>query len=437
LDPTAAVLITGGTGMAGGVLARHLVTHYQVGHVILASRSATSHPKAAQLVTELTHAGAHVEVITCDVADRDAATTLITDLTNRYQLRAVIHAAGVLDDAVIDSLTPHRIDTVLRAKVDAAWHLHELTRHLDLTALVLFSSLAGIIGAPGQANYAAANTFLDALATHRHAAGLPTLSLAWGLWEQPSAMTAQLGQPDQARLHRRGLTAMTPTQALELFDTALTANRPVLIAARLDLATLTHTPTLPPLFNKLITRRRPTTTPHNPTTALTQRLAELTPTAQHNLLTELITEHLATILGHPHPNTINTGDTFADLGMDSLTALELRNQLKTTTGLTLSPTIIFNHPTPTTLATHLTEQLTNFVESDGVDLGHIDAMITQFEEVVAHSHWDATQKSRVAARIESVLASMRSVDHDGDTGDIDIDTATDSELFKMIEGELE
>src|SRR4029079_14534225 len=258
---------------------------------------------------------------------------------------------------VIDSLTPHRIDTVLRAKVDAAWHLHELTRHLDLTALVLFSSLAGIIGAPGQANYAAANTFLDALATHRHAAGLPTLSLAWGLWEQPSAMTAQLGQPDQARLHRRGLTAMTPTQALELFDTALTANRPVLIAARLDLATLTHTPSLPTLFNKVITRRRPTTTPHNPTTALTQRLAELTPTAQHNLLTELITEHLATILGHPHPNTINTGDTFADLGMDSLTALELRNQLKTPTGLTLSPTIIFNHPTPTTLATHLTEQL--------------------------------------------------------------------------------
>src|SRR4029079_12479639 len=130
---------------------------------------------------------------------------------------------------VIDSLTPHRIDTVLRAKVDAAWHLHELTRHLDLTALVLFSSLAGIIGAPGQANYAAANTFLDALATHRHAAGLPTLSLAWGLWEQPSAMTAQLGQPDQARLHRRGLTAMTPTQALELFDTPQTPTQTLLV----------------------------------------------------------------------------------------------------------------------------------------------------------------------------------------------------------------
>ena len=356
LDPDAAVLITGGTGMAGGVLARHLVTHYQAAHIILASRSGTSHPHAAQLVTELTQAGAHVEVITCDLADRDAATTLITDLTERYQLRAVIHAAGVLDDAVIDSLTPHRIDTVLRAKVDAAWHLHELTRHLDLTALVLFSSLAGIIGAPGQANYAAANTFLDALATHRHAAGLPTLSLAWGLWEQPSAMTAQLGQPDHARLHRRGLTAMTPTQALELFDTALTTNRPVLIAAHLDLPTLTHNHTATPLFTKL-TGHRPSAPTTNPTTTLAHRLTELTPTAQHNLLTELITEHLATILGHPTPTTINTNDTFADLGMDSLTALELRNQLKTTTGLTLSPTIIFNHPTPTTLANHLVERI--------------------------------------------------------------------------------
>ena len=437
LDPTAAVLITGGTGMAGGVLARHLVTHYQVAHVILASRSATSHPQTAQLVTELTHAGAHVEVITCDVADRDAATTLITDLTTRYQLRAVIHAAGVLDDAVIDSLTPHRIDTVLRAKVDAAWHLHELTRHLDLTALVLFSSLAGIIGAPGQANYAAANTFLDALATHRHAAGLPTLSLAWGLWEQPSAMTAPLGQPDHARLHRRGLTAMTPTQALELFDTALTTNRPVLIAAHLDLPTLTHNHTAAPLFTKLTGHRPRTTTPTtNPTTTLAQRLTQLTPTAQHNLLTELITEHLATILGHPTPTTINTNDTFADLGMDSLTALELRNQLKTTTGLTLSPTIIFNHPTPTTLANHLVAELTNVAESDDANLGRVDAMIRQLELAVANLAWDDTEKSHLASKIESVLASVRSGDAQVEDYS-DIESASDSELFRIVDGELE
>ncbi len=177
------VLITGATGMVGAVLARHLVSAYGVGHVVLASRRGDRAEGAGELVAELTQAGAEVQVVACDVADRDAVAALLAGLPAQHPpLTGVIHAAGMIDDAVINSLTPDRIDTVLAAKVDAAWNLHELTRDLDLSMFVLCSSIAATVGAPGQGNYAAANAFLDGLATHRRAVGLPGVSLAWGLW---------------------------------------------------------------------------------------------------------------------------------------------------------------------------------------------------------------------------------------------------------------
>ena len=191
------VLITGGTGMAGGALARHLVTRYGVAHVVLVSRSGEQAPGVVALLADLREAGAAVSVRACDVADRDAAAALISELGDQYPLRGVFHAAGLLDDGLIASLTPGRVDAVLRAKVDGAWNLHELTQNMDLTAFVMFSSMAGIVGTPGQANYAAANSFLDGLAAYRRAHGLPGLSIAWGLWEQSSAMTRASCRPGQ------------------------------------------------------------------------------------------------------------------------------------------------------------------------------------------------------------------------------------------------
>ena len=437
-DPGAAVLITGGTGMAGAALARHLVAAHHVTHLILASRSGPHHPNAAELSSELSSAGAQVEFHACDVSDRAQLAALITDITSRARLGAVIHTAAVLDDAVIESLTPDRLDTVLAAKADTAWHLHELTTHLDLDAFVMFSSLAGIIGSPGQANYAAANTFLDALAAHRHAAGLPAHTIAWGLWEQPSAMTAAT---DHTRLARHGITPMTPTDALHLFDTALHQPQPLLVAAHLDLPTLTNTAALPPLLSKLTppahhnTGRDTTQNTTTPTT-LTTQLHQLSPENQHHLLTELITTALATTLGHPNPTTINPNDTFADLGTDSLTAIELRNKLKTTTGLTLPPTIIFDHPTPTTLATHLQQQLAKIAPSTAAAAGGIDAMIDRLENVVVNAQLGDADRELVVAKLETILASVRSVEQAA-TDVTDIEAASDSELFQILDSEMD
>jgi mycoketide-CoA synthase len=181
------VLITGGTGMAGAAVARHVVATHGVRELLLVSRRGLDAPGAAELVAELTDAGANVRAVAADVSDRDALGKVLAGIDHHRALSAVFHTAGVIDDAVVTSLTPDRVDTVLRAKVDAADHLHELTRDLELSAFVLFSSMAGLVGGSGQANYSAANAYLDALAAARRSAGLPAMSLAWGLWEQAVA----------------------------------------------------------------------------------------------------------------------------------------------------------------------------------------------------------------------------------------------------------
>ncbi|BBX45465.1 type I polyketide synthase [Mycobacterium cookii] len=361
------VLITGGTGMAGGELARHLVKAYGVRHVVVASRRGGRADSTAELTLDLARAGAQVQVLACDVADRHALTELLAQLGRRWPpLRGVIHAAGVIDDAVITSLTPDRVDTVLRAKVDAAWNLHELTRDLGLSMFVLCSSIAGTVGSAGQGNYSAANAFLDALAAHRRATRLPGVSLAWGLWEQSSALTAHLSGRDLARLNRDGMAAMSPAQALELFDAALAVDHPVVVTARLDRAALdarARQGDLPALFSSLARRPRRRSAEDvagaaiQSKSVLEQRLHALDAEDRHGLLVEMVCLHAAAVMGHAAPDEIDPGTAFQELGFDSLTAVELRNRVKTATGLTLSPTLIFDHPTPTAVAVYVGRQI--------------------------------------------------------------------------------
>ena len=357
------VLITGGTGMAGSALARHVVNHHGARNLLLLSRRGPDAPGAAELVAELGAAGAQVSVVACDVADRAALAKVIADIPVQAPLSAVIHAAGVLDDAVITSLTPQRVDAVLPAKVDAAWHLHELTRDLPLSAFVLFSSMAGSVGSSGQGNYAAANSFLDALAAHRRALRLPAISLGWGLWDQASGMTGGLDASGRARLSRTGIKALSSAEALQLFDTAMIADEALLLPAHIDLAALrANAAVLPPMFAELVatsTRRKvdDSLAATKSKSALAHRLHGLTEDEQHAVLLDLVRSHIATVLGNTTPEAIDPDKAFQELGFDSLTAVEMRNRLRAATGLALSPTLIFDYPTPSRLAGYFRSEL--------------------------------------------------------------------------------
>ena len=360
---TGTVLITGGTGMAGSALARHVVARHGARHLVLVSRRGPDAPGAQELSAELAAAGAQVQVVACDAADRAALAKVIADIGMQHPLSAVIHTAGVLDDAVVTSLTPERIDAVLRAKVDAAWNLHELTRDLNVSAFVMFSSMAGLVGSSGQANYAAANSFLDGLAAHRRARRLPAVSLGWGLWDQASAMTGGLDDADLARLGRDGVLALSSDEAMELFDTALIVNEPFMAPARIDLTALrAHAIAVPPMFTDLLnapTRRRvdDSLAAAKSKSALAQRLQGLPEPEQHTVVLNLVRSHIATVLGTVTAEAIDPDRAFQDLGFDSLTAVEMRNRLKAATGLALSPTLIFDYPTPSGLASYIRAEL--------------------------------------------------------------------------------
>ncbi|WP_370155219.1 type I polyketide synthase, partial [Streptacidiphilus sp. EB129] len=361
LDRAGTVLITGGTGLLGSRIARHLVVRHGVRNLLLASRGGPDSPGAAELTAELNGLGAEVSVAHCDVSDRAALAALLADVPAEHPLTAVLHAAGALDDGVVSSLTPDRMDTVIRPKAEAALHLHELTRDLDLSAFVLFSSASGVFGGPGQGNYAAANAFLDALAQHRRAHGLPGQSLAWTLWEQPSALTGSLTGADLRRLARSGMPALSTEQGLALFDAALGVDLPLLVPIRLDLAALragaTDAPVSALLRDLVGGPARRVAARAVADSSLAGRLGALPAAEQMRLLVELVRTQVAAVLGHASPAAVEAGRAFRDLGFDSLAAVELRNRLNTATGLRLPATLVFDQPSPMVLAGHLRDEL--------------------------------------------------------------------------------
>ncbi|MFC4376796.1 SDR family NAD(P)-dependent oxidoreductase, partial [Nocardia halotolerans] len=359
-DSASTVLITGGTSGLGALLARHLVLAHGVRHLVLASRRGPASPGIAELTAELGTAGADVRVVACDVADRDAVTEMIAAIGPDAPLRVVVHTAGVLADATIATLTTTQLDRVLAAKVDAAWNLHEATAHLDLSGFVLFSSASGLLGSPGQANYAAANVFLDALAQTRRTAGLPGTSLAWGYWAMRTGMTGELRDTDVARLAALGVLALPVEEGLALFDAAESGAAAVVSPVRFDigaLRALARAATLPAVLDTLIPVRAQERDGAEPAARLRTQLAGLPAADREQYLLQAVSAEVAAVLHHGDAGAIEPERALSELGLDSLAAVQLRNRLAAATGLALPPTLVFDHPTAAAVTTDLLELL--------------------------------------------------------------------------------
>ncbi|MFE4994921.1 SDR family NAD(P)-dependent oxidoreductase [Streptomyces mirabilis] len=373
------VLITGGTGSLGALLARHLVDRRGVRHLVLVSRRGERAPGAQALRSELEGAGARVDLVACDITERDQLASLIKEFGP--DLSTVVHAAGVLDDGVLEAMTPERLTAVLRPKADAAWQLHELTKDLPLSQFVLFSSAAGLLGNPGQANYAAANSFLDALARHRTALGLPALSLAWGPWADDDGMAARVG-----RVHGGAVRAVSPEQALALFDAALGGGEPVLAPLPLDRSpgALPAGAPVPPPLRALLRPVRPMASPaavdgvasgleegvaesEGVAGAWRERLASLPSSERAPALVELVRAEVATVLGHAQVEAVDRD--FPELGLDSLMSVLLRNRLSLLAGIPLAATVAYDWPSAERLAEHVYAELSGALADDAAAAG--------------------------------------------------------------------
>ncbi|MFG2653544.1 SDR family NAD(P)-dependent oxidoreductase, partial [Streptomyces sp. NPDC048436] len=434
---------------------RHLITHHGIRHLLLASRSGPQAPGADQLTTELRELGAEVTIAACDTADPDQLTTLLNTIPTQHPLQAVIHTAGVIDMAPLQNLTPHQLHTVLRPKIDAAWNLHHATRHHHLNAFILYSSLATTLASPGQANYAAANAYLNALAHHRHTQNLPATSIAWGPWADNNGMIRHLNTTTRNHTTRTGFPPLTTQHALTLLDTALTTHHPTTTATHLNTTNLTtqaHNNTLPPLLHHLT----PTTHHHNGSTkadtassrartgSLAEELGSLTKDEQSERLLSLVRATVAGVLAHPEPELIAAQQSFKALGFDSLTTVQLRNHLSRATGLRLPATLAFDHPTPQHIATYLREQLAPFGGQQSRDAGTLDVLMTEIgklESALSPGAMGAAEHAQVSARLKELLTSWEN-GHQGhpamtDPAPDDLDSATDDELFSVLDGELQ
>ncbi|WP_460113711.1 type I polyketide synthase [Streptomyces platensis] len=475
LDPNGTVLITGGTGALAAETARHLVERHKAGRLLLVSRRGAEAPGAAELVAELTALGAEVTVRACDVADRDALRRLLGEVPAEHPLSCVVHTAGVLDDGVLTAQTTERIDAVLRPKVDAAVHLDELTRELGPVPLVLYSSVSAALGSAGQAGYAAANAFLDALAARRRAAGNPALSLGWGWWTG-AGMATGLEGADAARIRRSGIVPLAPGDALELLDRSLARPEPALLPVRLDLPALRAAAraTVPPEVLRDLAgvpgdagaapgaggrvgdgQRSPGLA--SPAEALAARLAPRSAAERTAVLLDLVRAEVAAVLGHGDPAAVGAGRSFKDAGFDSLTAVDLRNRLNARTGLRLPATLVFDHPTPLSLAELLREDLeaAGLAGPTGPAAGQpagpedLSSALDRLEaSLTATDNGDA--RAAAARRLRSLLATLTagSGDHavqgtgesPGGPGEGVLDrlrSASDDDLFDLLDSDFQ
>jgi acyl transferase domain-containing protein/acyl carrier protein len=432
-DNEGTVLITGGTSGLGALLARHLAAVHGVRHLVLTSRKGPAAEGAGELVEELAGLGCEALVVACDVSDRAQCAALIESIDAAHPLRGVVHAAGVLEDGLLSTLSVEQLERVMRPKVDGAFHLHELTADLELSEFVLFSSAAGLMGSPGQANYAAGNAFLDALAQYRREQGLAARSLAWGLWAQQSGMTSTLGEADLARLGRLGVIPLEQERGLELFDMTRALDQALLAPVALDTRVLraaARMGMLPALLRGLV--RVPARAAGD---SLARRLAGVPQAEWESTVLELVQNEVAAVLGRDSAREIDPQATFTDLGFDSLGAVELRNRLTQMTGLRLPATLVFDYPTPARVAAHMLEEA---VRGGAKPEALVDAEIDRLQARLATLGSEESERKRIAARLRVVLEELQApASEDGVAVAERIQSASAEEVLEFIDSELE
>ncbi|GGV64807.1 hypothetical protein GCM10010277_71600 [Streptomyces longisporoflavus] len=437
------VLVTGGTGTLGAVLARHLVAEHGIRDLLLLSRRGADAPGATELAAELTELGARVALAACDAADRQALAAVLAAIPDDRPLTAVVHTAAVLEDGVLSAMTAQQLDRVLRPKSDAAWNLHELTRDLDLTAFVLCASSAGTFGGPGRANTAAADAYAEALARHRKALGLPATAVAWAAWEHP-----------EAESRRSGLDLLAPLSAARgrgLFDRALALGQDAggaaaVIAGVVDRAALRAHEAVPPALRDLApgpARRSAHTAADAGAATLAERLADLDEAERTTLVLDLVRAEAAAVTGRSDAHAIVADQAFQEMGFDSLAAVQLRNRLTAATGLSLPATLVFDHPTPRDIAGHVLDRL-GPAETDVstlvlAELDRLDTMLAAVSEDERHRQMVRRRLQTMASRLDTsrldIPAQATAAGDDPAPADR-IESASVDELFALIDTEL-
>ena len=448
LDPERTVLITGATGTLGSLTAKHLAEHHGARRLLLVSRSGPEAQGAGELVTDLEELGAKAEIAACDVSDREALADLIARVPAEHPLGAVFHCAGALADGTVESLDAKGLAHVFAPKVNAAWNLHELTREADLEAFVLFSSVAGLLGGAAQANYAAANVFLDTLAQRRRVEGLPATSLAWGLWDRASGIAGEGadeldGEAAAARLHeqvrqRLGFDRMTAEQGLKLFELAQAGEEPLLALVRFDTAALrarAHAGTLAPIMSGLVkvpSRRIASTD------TLLAKLAEVPEADRHELVLNLVQTHVAAALGYFSPSEVEPTKAFGEMGIDSLGAVEVRNRLVAATGLRIGATVVFDYPNASSLATYLLAEVgggPGIAEEQRE--AEVRSLLAKLETTLTTFESSDGIRERTGARLRSLLVSLNDAGSSGGgEAEEDLTSMSDEEMFELIDEEF-
>ncbi|MFI0976130.1 SDR family NAD(P)-dependent oxidoreductase [Streptomyces sp. NPDC021093] len=439
-QPSGSVLVTGGTGELGARIARWLAGR-GARHLILASRRGPKAHGAGELRAELAALGAEARIVACDVADRAALAALLADVPAEQPLTAVVHAAGVLDDGVLESVSPHRLAHVLRPKLVGALNLHELTRSLNLSRFVLFSSATASFGSPGQAAYCAANAFLDALARHRRDLRLPATGLAWGLWGgpetpegEPAVREGMRSRTDTDQLRRHGVTPMDPRLALTAMGRALDRDEADLLIADLGW----------PRFGEWLTSMRSShlfdripghssaadeSDGGGRATEWRRRLTAMGAEEQEQAILELVLAHTAAVLGRPDPEGVEVSSAFQELGFSSLNTIELANRLNAAMGIRVPAAVLFEYGSPAALGRHLRMWLLDGVEEPPRS---VTEQIDQLEEALSAAAAEG-EREVALARLRSLMTRWDSTRLPGGTA---IETATAEELFDLIDSQV-